>query len=75
MPNVRPGHQVSRGGYHTKGEIIKTQRPAFPRDDIKQAYAGEENEGPFSDSKTDHSHSTNVKSRVTEKSKTRTPMR
>jgi Arc/MetJ-type ribon-helix-helix transcriptional regulator len=78
MPNVRNGSQVNRGGYHSKSDMVKTERDAFARDDISHAYAGEENRGPFNeeeDGEKDSSHSTNVKGRVTEKSKERTPKR
>jgi hypothetical protein len=74
MANVR-GPQSNQGGYHTSAQIKKTHKPEYARDDINQAFAGEENNGPFSDTKTDHSRSTHVKSRKTEASKTRTPMR
>ena len=77
MPTVRGGgqNQPVRAGYHNSGDIKKTQKPEYARDDINQAFAGDENDGPFSDSKTEHDGSTHLKSRKTEKSKERTPMR
>lgn len=75
MPNVKGGSQVNRAGYHNSGDFKKTHKPEYARDDINQAFAGDENAGPFGDSKEDSAHSTNVKSRKTEKSKDRTPER
>ena len=48
------------------------------RDDIDEAYAGKENAGRHNDGENAEDggrHSTNVKARVTEKSKGRTPER
>ena len=75
MPNVKGGSQVNRSGYHSDGDIKKSERDARPRDDLSNAYAGEENRGPFNEDEKDSSKSTNVKGRVTEKSKERTPER
>ncbi len=73
MSNVSNQNQVVRKGQHTKADINKVMRPAKARDNIKAAFAGNENKGPAGNKKTS-SHSTNVKSRSTEKSKTRTPI-
>lgn len=75
MPTVNKGSQVNRAGYHSKSDMVKTERDAFARDDLSNAYAGEENRGPFNEEEKDSSKSTNVKGRVTEKSKERTPER
>lgn len=75
MPTVRGGHQTPRRGYQTATEIKKTHNPAMARDDLSEAFAGYENEGPFGDKKADSLRSTNVKSRKTAKSKTKTPVR
>jgi hypothetical protein len=75
MPNVKSGSQVNRSSSHNKSDIDRTSREASARDDLSNAYAGEENRGPYSDEEKDSSKSTNVKARVTEKSKERTPER
>lgn len=75
MPHVQRSQQVVRQGQHTRSDIKKTSRPALARDDLREAFAGDENKGPAKDKKASDSHSTNVKSRITEKSKTRTPIR
>lgn len=59
-----------RGGYHTRPDMAKIHSPTFARDDLKGAFAGDENKNH-----ADHGSSTNVKSRKTEASKTRTPKR
>lgn len=71
MPHVSRNSQIVRSGLHTDVDRKVSANADLPRDDINQAFAGEENEGPHHG----HSHSTNVKSRRTEKSKTRTPER
>lgn len=75
MPTVRGGGQVNRGGYHNQRDMEKTERPAFARDDISNAYAGDENAEKYEVGGNDVSHSTSVKGRKTEKSKERTPKR
>lgn len=76
MPTVRSGGgQTRRAGYHNSGDIKKTMKPVYARDDINQAFAGEENNGPMGHQKDDVEHSTNIKSRKTKKSKERTPLR
>lgn len=74
MPAVGKG-QSNQQGYQTSAQIKKTHKPDYARDDISQAFAGDENDGPAGDQKADHHHSTSVKSRKTEESKTRTPKR
>lgn len=76
MPTVRGkgGGQVPHQGQHTDTEIKKMMHAAYPRDDINEAYAGEENSGPYSNEKEDHRHSRHKKSRKT-KDPTRTPLR
>lgn len=64
MPTVRGGNtrgvgQSHQAGYHDKDQMKRSEKHAFPRDDLDGAFAGEENEGKFSREK----HSTNVKSR------------
>ncbi len=59
---------------HQSSHPQRKFNPALGRDDLKQAFAGRENLGP-SGSKASQKKSTNVKSRVTKKSKTKTPVR
>lgn len=75
MPHVQRSQQVVRNGQHNRGDIGKTSPQAMARDDLREAFAGDENKGPAKNKKTSTSGSTNVKSRQTEKSKTRTPIR
>lgn len=75
MPHVQRGQQVVRQGQHTRSDIGKTARPSLARDDLREAFAGSENKGPAKNKKSGSNSSTNVKSRQTEKSKTRTPIR
>ena len=66
---------------HTSFEIAKTARPELARDDLREAFAGKENAAKNlahnnnGAKKSWGAHSTNVKSRVTAKSKERTPAR
>ena len=71
MPHVSRHSQIVRSGVHTNIDRKTTANADLPRDDINQAFAGDENESPGHGA----SHSTNVKSRRTEKSKGRTPIR
>lgn len=66
--------QVNRSGYQTRSEVKRKMRPAIPRDDLRKAFAGMENNGPAGEEKSQR-RSTNVKSRITKKSRTRTPIR
>jgi hypothetical protein len=75
MPTVRRPGQTNQRSYQTLDQIERTHRPSFARDDISQAYAGDENSGPFGDQKASTEHSTNVKSRKTAKSREKTPKR
>jgi hypothetical protein len=75
MPTVRGGGQGPKSGYHTKEEIKRDEMPARARDDVDNAYAGDENEGLRKNRGDTVHHSTNVKGRKTEKSKHRTPIR
>lgn len=78
MSNVNSPLPVHRNGQHTKDDINKMLRPAKARDNIKAAFAGNENKGPARNQKKTsglQDHSTNVKSRVTDASKAKTPKR
>lgn len=75
MPTVRNRGQTNQAGYHTRAQIEKVTGPTKPRDEIVEAYAGDENDGPFGDPKASQKKSTNLKSRKTEKSKRRVPIR
>lgn len=75
MATVRGSGPINRQGYHTSKDIDKTNAGKRPRDEMIEAFAGDENEGPFRNRKENHRHSTNVKSRKTEESKHRVPKR
>lgn len=72
---TRPGGQTRQGGYHTDRQIKKTMQPAYARDDLDEAFAGNENQGPAANKKISDPHSTALKSRKTPESRTRTPRR
>jgi len=74
MPHVSKQSQVPRQGVHSQKDRKVMAQPDLPRDDLQGAVSGDENEGPIHTDK-DHSHSTQLKSRATEKSKHRTPVR
>ena len=63
--------QVGKNNSHTRGEINKMHAPDHARDDLSEAFAGDENHAKHGGA----THSTNVKSRVTEHSKDKTPKR
>jgi hypothetical protein len=67
-PNPPEHRSNSRSG------VLRTMRAARPRDDLREAFAGNENKGP-SGSKVNQGHSTNVKSRRTRASSKKTPIR
>lgn len=64
--------QSSADKLQSRNQIKKIMRPAIPRDDLTGAHAGSENLGNKGIKSQDKS--TNVKSRKTAKSKTRTPI-
>ncbi len=66
--------QVSRSGQKNRADIAHTIRTMLPRDDLREAFAGDENKGK-NPSLHDHQRSTHLKSRKTEKSKGKTPIR
>ena len=73
MPTVKGGNARSNGqskhsGSHSKEQIKQTMAPEFARDDLKGAFAGKENEKSIGEK-----HSTNLKSRITRASKSKTP--
>jgi len=71
MPNIRSQDRVKRSGEHTKNDILKIERPALARGELRGAYGGRENAAqPKGDNRK---HSTNVKGRQTKESKYRTP--
>jgi len=74
MPHVSKQSQVPRKGVHSQEDRKVTAQADLPRDNLRGAVSGDENEGPVH-TERDHSHSTQLKSRTTEKSKHRTPIR
>lgn len=81
MPTVRPGQghkgahnghiagQVVRNSTHEENDIHQMQHDDYARDNLKGAYAGDQNEAKFHR----EDHPTNTKARKTKKSATRTP--
>ena len=67
MPHVQARSQVKRNGHHTRAEVKQTAGPAMARDDLREAFAGDQN-----NSNTDGTH---VKSRKSKASKLKTPKR
>lgn len=74
MTNIQKRAQVVRRGVHSKNDIAAGSRAALARDDIYQAFAGEENKGK-SGRKKSSQRSTRLKSRKTRQSKEKTPIR
>ncbi len=75
MPTVKGKGQVPRAGYQDRSDIESTHRADLPHDDLRGAFAGNENKGVSSKAKKNIQHSTNVKSRKTQNSKAKTPVR
>ena len=81
MPTVRPGHghkgasnghmagQVVRNSTHNDTDARQMHHDDFGRDDLKGAYAGDQNEAKFHR----EDHATHLKARNTKKSKEKTP--
>ena len=69
MPTVaKGGHgnhsgQTNQNSEHTKEQVAERARPSFARDDLKGAYAGNQNEAEHSED-----HATHLKARRTKKS-------
>lgn len=70
MPTVsKGGHgnhsgQTNQNSEHTKEQILQRERAGLARDDLKGAYAGDQNEAKFHR----EDHITNEKARSTKKS-------
>jgi hypothetical protein len=75
MPNVRGGDQTRQGGYHTDTQIKKSTKPAYARNEISEAFAGEENRGPIDHKKSTGQHDTALKSRKLMRSSSKTPIK
>ncbi len=76
MPTVKGGNvrgvgQSKQSGQHTEEQIKEKMAPSLARDDLRGAFAGNENEGRG----TGEKHSTSVKSRNTIASREKTPKR
>jgi hypothetical protein len=81
MPTVRPGHghkgasnghiagQVVRSSEHSAADNRQSHHDDFARDDLKGAYAGNQNESKFQTEE----HATKLKARKTKNSATKTP--
>lgn len=75
MATVKSGGQTPQGGYQTEKQMKETHPKDRPRDDLREAFAGDENEGPTGHHKSEDRHSTKLRSRKTEASKQKTPIR
>lgn len=74
MSSVPKGGQLNHQGSHDKNHMEKMHRQDRARDDLKGAFAGDQNENESPHAKHgEHGRDTNVKSRNTKASKTRTP--
>ena len=72
MPTLQKQNKTpGRRGAHSRDDINKMQGPAIPRDDLKGAFAGKENNGATGTK--GEKHSTHLKSRNTKKSKGKIP--
>ncbi len=75
MPHVRSSGRVKKSGQRNQQDIKKVMLQAIPRDDLDNAFAGRENNGPTQMGTKSQLHSTNVKSRTSKASKFKTPKR
>lgn len=74
MSSVPKGGQTNQQGSHDKKNMEKMHSQDRARDDLKGAFAGDENENESVHGRHgEHGHDTRVKSRKTKASKTRTP--
>lgn len=67
MPQVSSKSQVLRSGTKSKTDIRRDQPAETPRDDLRTAYAGDENKGPAGDQKANHVRSTSLSGRRIDK--------
>jgi hypothetical protein len=74
MPHVSKHEQIVRKGIHSKDDRNRQALETIPRDDLRGPPAGDQNKGP-SGSHHDDLSSSKLKSRITEQSKNRTPVR
>jgi hypothetical protein len=65
---------VKRVGQHSSDDINHIQRDDKARDDVKAAFAGNENKGPAKDQKTSERKDSHLKSRNTARDTGRTPI-
>ncbi|MBX3016359.1 MAG: hypothetical protein KF767_00615 [Bdellovibrionaceae bacterium] len=63
MPNVSSKSQVVRSGNHNRADIHREHTAEKARDDLRTAYAGDENKGPAADKKANHVRSTSLSGR------------
>lgn len=67
MPQVSSKSQIQRSGTKSKVDILRDQPTETPRDDLRGAYAGDENKGPVGDQKSSHVRSTSLSGRRIDK--------
>lgn len=63
MPQVSSKSQVVRSGNHNQKDIQRAHTAEKARDDLRTAYAGDENKGPAGDQKSTHKNSTSLSGR------------
>ncbi|MES2964161.1 MAG: hypothetical protein V4760_09750 [Bdellovibrionota bacterium] len=74
MSSVPKGGQTHHQSTHDKAQMAKMHPQERARDDLKGAFAGDQNENESAHAPHgEHGHDTHVKSRNTKESKTRTP--
>ena len=74
MPQVSNGKgQVARNGQMNKADMKKATPKSKPRDDLRTAYAGDENRGPAKDQKL--AMGQQDKARRLERHSSKTPVR
>jgi hypothetical protein len=77
MPTVRRKGNTAEPhpGGKSNTDMLRDSHHERARDDLDEAFSGEENRGPARNEKTSTAHSSHVKTRKTVKSKDRTPRR
>ncbi|HVK61680.1 MAG TPA: hypothetical protein VM432_09030 [Bdellovibrionales bacterium] len=64
MATVRRGSAPHKQQHHTRDDMKKLHRDDFARDQVRGAFAGDENKGPARDHKDNRdNHDTSLKSR------------
>lgn len=75
MPHINNHVQIKRKGDKTKADIQKASRSAIARDNLRTAFAGDQNKGPAGSIKKAKFSDSHVKSRRLQKGSGKTPKR